>query len=154
MKKRTFQASEASEMLRRAVARHIDLIVVHCTATPADRDVSGADIDRWHRARGWEGIGYHYVVLLDGTVAVGRDPDRIGAHCRGHNRTSIGVAYVGGLDASGRPADTRTPAQRQALLQLLSVLKQTYPGAAIRGHRDFAAKACPCFDATAEYSAL
>ncbi len=154
MKKRTFQVSEASEMFRRAAARPIDLIVVHCTATPADRDVSVADIDRWHRARGWEGIGYHYVVLLDGTVAVGRDPDRVGAHCRGHNRTSIGVAYVGGLDASGRPSDTRTPAQRQALLQLLTVLKHTYPNAAIRGHRDFAAKACPCFDATAEYSAL
>ena len=100
------------------------------------------------------GIGYHYLVAIDGTVHAGRDVDIAGAHCRGHNRNSIGVCYVGGLDAARRPADTRTPEQRGALRGLLAALKRLYPGAVVRGHRDFAAKACPCFDATNEYAGL
>ncbi|MGM9852621.1 MAG: N-acetylmuramoyl-L-alanine amidase [Muribaculaceae bacterium] len=141
------------EKLKKSV-RNITEIVVHCTATPAGRDVTVADVDRWHRQRGFNGIGYHYIVALDGAVCSGRDVDLAGAHCRGHNSRSIGVCYVGGLDASGRPADTRTEAQRQALHSLLTALKRLYPGVVIRGHRDFAAKACPCFDATSEYAAL
>ena len=141
------------EKLKKSV-RKITEIVVHCTATPAGRDVTVADVDRWHRQRGFNGIGYHYIVAIDGTVCPGRDVDLAGAHCRGHNSRSIGVCYVGGLDAPGRPADTRTVAQRLALHCLLSALKRLYPGVVIRGHRDFAAKACPCFDATSEYAAL
>lgn len=141
------------EKLKKSV-RNITEIVVHCTATPAGRDVTVADVDRWHRQRGFNGIGYHYIVALDGTVCPGRDVDLAGAHCRGHNTRSIGVCYVGGLDASGRPADTRTESQWRALRCLLSALKRLYPGVVIRGHRDFAAKACPCFDATSEYAAL
>ncbi|MCM1519546.1 MAG: N-acetylmuramoyl-L-alanine amidase [Lachnoclostridium sp.] len=135
--------------------RKIDLIIVHCTATPRGRQVSVADIDRWHRQRGFKCIGYHYVVGLDGQVSTGRDEAVIGAHCSGKNATSIGVVYVGGVEADCvTPADTRTPAQREALRQLLLKLKAKYPGAQIRGHRDFAAKACPSFDATAEYASL
>ena len=134
--------------------RNITEVIVHCTATPAGRDVTVADVDRWHRQRGFAGIGYHYLVALDGTVHAGRDVDIAGAHCRGHNRNSIGVCYVGGLDAARRPAATRTPEQRGALRGLLAALKRLYPGAVVRGHRDFAAKACPCFDATNEYAGL
>lgn len=134
--------------------RTITEIIVHCTATPRGRAVTVREIDAWHRARGFSGIGYHYVVGLDGRVMAGRTEERSGAHCLGHNARSIGVCYVGGLDAPGRPADTRTVAQRLALHCLLSALKRLYPGVVIRGHRDFAAKACPCFDATSEYAAL
>lgn len=134
--------------------RNITEIIVHCTATPAGRRVSVADIDSWHRQRGFNGIGYHYVVELDGHIAQGRTVHLAGAHCKGHNINSIGVVYVGGLDADGRAADTRTAAQRNALIALLSQLRRIYPGTAIHGHRDFAAKECPCFNATKEYAAL
>ncbi len=134
--------------------RVVNLIVVHCTATPAGRDVTAADVDRWHRQRGFRCIGYHYLVRLDGRIERGRPENEQGAHCRGHNARSIGVGYAGGLDANGRPADTRTPEQRAALMTLLRDLRRRYPEAVIRGHRDFAAKACPCFDATTEYAAL
>ncbi len=134
--------------------RKIKLIIIHCTATPAGRNVDIADVDRWHRRRGFKSVGYHYLVRLDGTVELGRPINQIGAHCLGHNANSIGVAYVGGLDTSGAPADTRTVKQRAALLTLLRELRQKFPQAAIHGHRDFAAKACPCFDATNEYSKL
>lgn len=134
--------------------RPIDLIVVHCTATPAGRPVSLQDVDRWHRERGFDGIGYHYLVGLDGSVYQGRPESRPGAHCRGYNSHSLGVCYVGGLDKDGRPADTRTATQRQALTRLLRELRGRYPRAVIRSHRDLAPKACPCFDATQEYATL
>ena len=134
--------------------RAIDLLIVHCTATKAGQPVRVSDIDRYHRSIGFNGVGYHYVVLEDGTIERGRDESIAGAHCRGYNAHSIGVAYAGGLDAGGRPADTRTAAQRVALRTLLGELKRRYPDARIAGHREFAAKACPCFDAAAEYSAL
>ncbi|MDE6042809.1 MAG: N-acetylmuramoyl-L-alanine amidase [Muribaculaceae bacterium] len=134
--------------------RKINEIIVHCTATPAGREVTAAEVDRWHRARGFERIGYHFLVGLDGTVETGRPVEVAGAHCKGRNMTSIGVAYAGGLDAQGRPADTRTPEQRRALIELISALLRRFPGARVHSHRDFAAKACPCFDATTEYSRL
>lgn len=126
--------------------RSISEIIIHCSATPAGRPVTVADITAWHRARGFNTIGYHYVVLLDGTVAAGRPESVIGAHCLGHNDRSIGVCYVGGLDAHGKPADTRTPQQRKALRDLVAELRRRFPGATVHGHREFAAKACPCFD--------
>ncbi len=129
-------------------------IILHCTATPASRNVTVADVDSWHRARGFKMIGYHYLVMLDGTVAAGRPEDMIGAHCKGHNSRSIGVCYVGGLDVRGNAADTRTPGQRRALRELIADLMERYPSATVHGHREFAAKACPCFDAAAEYSSL
>lgn len=134
--------------------RAIDMIIIHCTATPAGRDVTVADVDRWHRERGFNGIGYHYLVGLDGRIHEGRDIEKSGAHCKGLNSRSIGVCYVGGLDCSLTPADTRTESQRRALVELLTGLKRRFPGAEIRSHCDFAAKACPCFDATAEYRNL
>lgn len=132
--------------------RKINEIIVHCTATPEGKNFKAADIDRWHKQRGWDEIGYHHVVDLDGTVEPGRPESKQGAHCLGHNANSIGVVYVGGLASDGKtPKDTRTPQQKAALVKLLTELKQRYPDATIHGHRDFAAKACPSFDATTEY---
>ena len=138
--------------------RRIDEIIIHCSATEAGRDFTAADIDRWHRQRGWRCIGYHYVIRLDGTVEEGRPVSEIGAHCKGHNAHSIGICYVGGLRSSSGsrliPADTRTAAQKLSLLSLLTILKHRYPTATIHGHNEYAPKACPCFDASAEYSKL
>lgn len=135
--------------------RTITLLVVHCTATPAGRPVGRDTVDSWHRQWGWSGIGYHYLVGLDGTVETGREEARVGAHCQHHNAHSIGICYVGGTDREGRPADTRTEAQRLALRRLLSELRGRYPKALIVGHRDLnPLKACPSFDAVAEYADL
>ncbi|MDE6371165.1 MAG: N-acetylmuramoyl-L-alanine amidase [Duncaniella sp.] len=132
--------------------RRVTKIIVHCTATPLGREVSVAEVDAWHRAQGFRCIGYHYLVGLDGGVHAGRPEHEVGAHCKGQNAFSVGVAYVGGLDADGEPADTRTSQQREALRQLVIELSKRYPGATVHGHREFAVKACPCFDAAAEYA--
>ena len=153
--------------------RTISLLIVHCSATPEGRDYTVQDIDRWHRARGWSGIGYHYVIYRDGTIHAGRPEWQVGAHCRNHNAHSIGICYIGGLSApadvgrGGLPKDTRTPQQKAALRELLRQLKLKYatpPAPAngcgrgwplIFGHNTFdPSKACPCFDASAEYADL
>lgn len=129
-------------------------IIIHCSATrECDDSINAEVIDRWHKDRGWKGIGYHYVVLMDGTIETGRMVDQCGAHTKGHNCESIGVCYIGGVESDGKtPKDTRTPEQIESLLELLLVLRKMYPAAKIHSHRDFAAKACPSFDATAEYT--
>ena len=133
--------------------RNIKEIIVHCSATPEGKDFTVADITRWHKDRGFTTIGYHYVVYRDGSVHNGRDVNVSGAHCTGHNSISIGVCYIGGCEANSKKAkDTRTEAQKKALLDLLKKLKALYPKAKIHGHRDFANKACPSFDATKEYA--
>jgi N-acetylmuramoyl-L-alanine amidase len=137
--------------------RTITQIVLHCTATPAGRHHTADDIRAWHRQRGWNDIGYHFVVRIDGVVEHGRPLDQPGAHVAGQNARSIGVVYVGGIDKStNQPHDTRTAAQHRALLKLVSDLKRRFPGAEVLGHRDFphVAKACPCFDARTEYAAV
>lgn len=126
-------------------------IIIHCTATPPDRDLHVDDITRYHRQRGFETVGYHYLIALDGSVEEGRAADCIGAHSLGHNDRSVGIAYVGGLDKDGKPADTRTVCQRAALKRLVAELRLRYPGASVHGHNEFAAKACPCFDVAREY---
>lgn len=131
--------------------RNIKEIIVHCTATPEGRPVTINEITNWHKQRGFSTIGYHYVVMLDGSVQKGRDVNVSGAHCTNHNSISIGVCYVGGCDKNMNAKDTRTDAQKRALLDLLKRLRIMYPSAKIYGHRDFANKACPSFDARNEY---
>lgn len=132
--------------------RTIKRIIVHCTATPEGRDVSVETIRRWHKERGWSDIGYHYVVMLDGTIKNGRDVDIAGAHTQGYNSTSIGVVYVGGMTNDAKKSkDTRTDAQKKALVGLLKKLRALYPSATIHGHSEFANKACPCFSPSVEY---
>ena len=134
--------------------REITKIIVHCSATKEGKAFNVADITRWHKDRGFATIGYHYVVLLDGTIQQGRAEMTMGAHCKGHNANSIGICYIGGLDANGKSKDTRTPEQKESLLILLKELKKKYPKATIHGHREFANKDCPCFDAKNEYKSL
>lgn len=141
--------------------RKINKIVIHCSATREGQPHNAADIERWHKAQGWKKIGYHYVVLLDGTIEKGREEAEVGSHVKGHNSDSIGVVYIGGLAANGvTPKDTRTDAQKAALLSLIKLLKAKYPEAKVMGHRDLSPdkdkdgvvephewlKACPSFD--------
>lgn len=132
--------------------RNINKIIIHCSATPEGRDYTVADIRRWHLQRGFSDIGYHYVIYRDGTVVVGRPLTQPGAHCYGKNKTSIGICYIGGLTSDGKSAkDTRTPAQKSALVILIKELRSKFPDSTVHGHREFANKDCPCFDAKAEY---
>ena len=127
--------------------RTITLIIVHCSANRAGSALRMADIDSYHCSLGWIGCGYHYVIPTDGTIEPGRPEEMVGAHCKNHNRHSIGVCYIGGLSKDGKPADTRTDAQRIALRNLLERLRRRYPDALIVGHRDLdPQKVCPCFD--------
>jgi len=132
--------------------RRIDQIIVHCTATPAGRETSVDEIRRWHLQRGFSDIGYHFVIGLDGCIEDGRPIEKIGAHCKGKNRHSIGICYVGGMDKEMKNwVDTRTPEQCLALEELLWQLKGLFPHAGIYGHNNFSTKACPSFDAVEEY---
>lgn len=135
--------------------RIINKIIVHCSATRAGVDFRASDIDAWHRERGFAEIGYHFVVLLDGTIEVGRAICREGAHAVWNNKNSIGVCYIGGCLVNDIPADTRTTAQKKALEKLVSELVSMYPTIRdIFGHSEVSNKACPCFDARSEYSYL
>ena len=137
--------------------RTITLLVIHCSAVRPDQTSSAAQIDTWHRRdRHYKfGIGYHYVVRRDGQIEPGRPEWMVGAHCKNHNAHSLGICYEGGLNARGQPADTRTLAQKLAMVQLLEVLRRRYPKALIVGHHDLnPQKACPCFDAVKAYAEL
>ena len=137
--------------------RTINKIIVHCSATQEGRDLDAAEINKWHLKRGWNGIGYHYVVLLDGTIEYGRSIYKQGAHVKGENEGSIGICYIGGVESergsNGKwiAKDTRTPEQKESLLLLLKTLKKMHSKATIHGHNEFAAKSCQCFDANKEY---
>ena len=117
--------------------RTITLLIIHCSATPQGVCLSLEDCRREHiRHRGFSDIGYHFYVTRDGEIHRGRPTEKIGAHCLNHNRHSIGICYEGGLDAEGRPSDTRTLEQKASLLALLRELKRIFPRALIVGHHD------------------
>ena len=144
-------------MGKEIIMKQIKYIIIHCTATAEFRDFKAKDVDAWHKQKGWDGIGYHYLIDIDGTVEKGRPENKVGAHCKGYNDCSIGVCYVGGLAFDNKtPKDTRTYSQKDSLLRLLKELKAKYPGAIIVGHRDMpnVYKACPCFNAKVEYKNL
>lgn len=136
--------------------RTVTLLVIHCSTTPQGVSLSFEDCRREHILhRGFRDIGYHFYVTRDGEIHRGRPIEKMGAHCRGHNRYSIGICYEGGLTASGQPADTRTLLQKASLLALLRELKQLFPQALIVGHHDLnPTKPCPCFNTVAEYRGL
>lgn len=132
--------------------RKIEEIIIHCTATPEGRDVTVEELRRWHKARGFADIGYHYVIARNGEVMAGRSEETTGAHCSGRNAHSIGVCYVGGSDKSGKPKDTRTEAQKASMAELVRQLCARYAldiQKDVHGHREYAAKACPSFDVRA-----
>lgn len=141
--------------------RKIDKIIVHCSAGAQSN--TAADIVGYHTrpvgrgGRGWKTPGYHYIIEADGKIVNVVPEERVSNGVRGHNATSINVCYIGGVDTTrpGLPAvDNRTEAQKASLLSLLRMLRKKYPAAKIYGHRDFAAKACPSFDAKEEYKNL
>ena len=135
--------------------RDINKIILHCSATREGQDISTETIRGRHvNERGWSDIGYHYVILLDGTVDKARPVERQGAHVRGHNKGSIGICYVGGCDADMNPKDTRTDLQKDSLTELISYLMDSYEDATLHGHNEFSSKACPSFDVKEEYKEL
>lgn len=125
--------------------RNINEIIIHCSATPEGREVTVKDITLWHIKRGFKTIGYHYIIYLDGSVHIGRSEEEVGAHCLNHNSNSIGICYVGGCDEKMKVKDTRTDKQKESLIGLVKELKLKYPSTTIRGHNEFANKACPSF---------
>ncbi len=137
--------------------REITHLVVHCSATREGQVFRAKDIKRWHtdpepHGRGWKDIGYHYVIGIDGLLEKGRKDEVIGSHASGHNATTIGICYVGGMSADGKKAkNTLTPAQENTLHALIHDLQHKYPDAKLLGHRDFrnVNKECPSFDVRA-----
>ena len=132
----------------------VRFLVIHCSATRADRNYTDKQLMRDHKKRGFRTVGYHFYVHKDGSITQFRKLLEVGAHARPYNRCSIGICYEGGLDDEGRPADTLTRAQYDAMWNLLRKLKITCPQAKIVGHRDLPGttpKACPCFDAAKKF---
>ena len=164
-------ADYALEMAKGKVRKLVE-IAVHCTGTEEGVEVTIEDIDKWHKARGFNKqkasghyCGYHYVIALDGTIMTGRFLSEVGAHVKDHNSKSIGVCYVGGLDTNGKDKDTRTDEQKETLIWLIGKLKAAFNINKVQGHRDYSPdtngngiidsferiKSCPCFDAIPEY---
>ena len=136
--------------------RKINKIIIHCSATPEGREHDVADIRRWHLKRGFNDIGYHYLIHIDGTIEEGRPINKQGAHCSGENKGSIGLCYVGGMSKDMKKAkDTRTQAQKDSLIKLMHELIYKYnKDMTIHGHNEFANKACPSFIVKEEYANL
>ena len=136
--------------------RKINKIIIHCTATPEGREHDVADIRRWHLKRGFNDIGYHYLIHIDGTIEEGRPINKQGAHCSGENKGSIGLCYVGGMSKDMKKAkDTRTQAQKDSLIKLMHELIYKYNKyMTIHGHNEYANKACPSFNVKEEYANL
>lgn len=133
--------------------RKINLIVIHCADTYARMDVGVNEIRKWHLERGFEDIGYHYVIRRDGTVETGRALEKMGAHAAGFNAFSIGICYAGGKGDDGQPEDNRTGEQKKALRGLVAELLKRFPEAKVSGHGELPGvrKACPCFAVAAEF---
>ncbi len=139
--------------------RDIKFIVVHCTATPPETKIE--NIQRyWKEQLKWKNPGYHYIIKRNGEIVKITEEQNIANGVGGHNRYSIHISYIGGVNKEGKPLDNRTDAQIHALFNKLVALSEKYPNATILGHRDFSPdkdgdglieynewiKACPCFD--------
>lgn len=147
--------------------KRTDYLVVHCTATPPDRDIGADEVDAMHKALGWSGIGYHAIIRRSGFIELGRPFSVVGAHVKGYNAVSVGVALVGGVNRHNEAEDNFTLEQYDTLYLLLKVLLLVYPGATVLGHRDLSPdsdgdgevephewlKVCPCFNAGAWFKA-
>lgn len=133
--------------------RPLTEIIIHCTGTVPSTSTTVEAVRNYHvKHNGWKDIGYHYLIYLDGSIHQGRPIDQAGAHCTNHNQNTIGICYVGGLDANKKPKDTRTEAQVLALRKLVNALKTTFPTIKrVSGHNQYSSKPCPCFDVRKEF---
>ena len=130
--------------------RDLNRVILHCSATPEGREVSVETIREWHtdpppRGRGWSDIGYHYVIHLDGKIEAGRPIEVQGAHTSGENEDSIGICYIGGVNAANEPKDTMTVPQEIAFVEIVKSLRLIFGKLSIHGHNEFSTKACPSF---------
>ena len=146
-------------------SRAMDTIVIHCSATKEGKDYSVEDIKKWHLQRGFNDVGYHFIIRLDGTIEIGRPLNKVGAHVTNNNTGKIGICYIGGLSSKNKSKDTRTEEQKNSLSELINVLKTFISIKEVKGHRDFSKdlngngiiesfeymKDCPCFDVQKEY---
>ena len=125
-----------------------DMIVIHCSATPADMDIGVEKIKHWHVVEnGWDDVGYHYVIKRDGTLETGRDESMVGSHARAVNGTSIGICLIGGSNKSGDWENNFLPEQFDTLEQLISTLQDKYDIKKIIGHYEVDdKKKCPSFN--------
>ena len=122
-------------------------LVIHCSATRADQEITADHIRRWHvDDNGWSDIGYHWVIEREGKLQHGRHAQSQSAHVRGHNHESIGICLVGGMAENSDPEDNFTPEQWLVLEKLIEVLQVRYPAAQVVGHYYFTPyKTCPNF---------
>lgn len=132
--------------MKRRTTTHIVFHTAAAGTASRPGDPSAADIDRWHRERGWSGIGYHYVIRKDGTVEAGRPEGEVGAHCidGGMNRLAVGVCLSGHHNH-----EDWTEAQWSSFLRLVAgrggiMERHAIPVANVIGHREAGAKKdCP-----------
>lgn len=122
-------------------------IVIHCSATPPSMDIGADEIRQWHLARGFDDIGYNYIIRRDGTVEAGRPEGAELAHAEGYNTEAIAICLVGGVNEHGGPAANFTEAQGGTLKPFIAWMERRYPAASIIGHRDLPGvlKDCPSF---------
>jgi len=134
--------------------RDINRIIIHCSATPEGRDIDAATIKDWHvNGNGWSDIGYHYCIKLDGTLETGRSIDKVGAHVKGHNKDSIGICYIGGVDKDGKPKDTMTPEQESTMREIIFALRIVADrDMTLHGHNEYSSKACPSFKVSEKFA--
>ena len=135
----------------------VSYLIIHCSATRESQDYTPEQLKHDHLQRGFIDVGYHFYIRKDGTTTQHRRLNEVGAHCRPFNRCSIGICYEGGLDAKGKPKDTRTLKQRASLIGLLLDLHRQFPKAVIRGHNEMpgaSPRECPCFRPSTELSQL
>lgn len=134
----------------------IKYIVVHCSATKPHQHIGVEEIRKWHKDRGWDDVGYHFVIRRNGTVEAGRPLNVAGAHVEGWNHCTWGICLVGGLDAEGHAVDNFTSDQKEMLKYLIEYLRWRAPRADVQGHRDFpdVHKDCPCFDVRKWYATV
>lgn len=144
---------------------YIKRVVVHCSATRENQDYTFEQLEKDHRLRGFKEVGYNFYIRKNGVVYEGRNIGDVLAHAKGYNTNSIAICYEGGLDKDGKPKDTRTDQQKQALLNIVLFCKTVWPNVEVMGHRDLSPdknkdgtitpdewlKDCPCFNAIEEY---
>ena len=135
--------------------RNINYIAIHCTATQPESSIASIQ-NYWKNNLGWKNPGYHYIIDRFGNVVNLLPIELVSNGVQGYNSQTINISYVGGINKSGKPKDTRTEAQKQSILKILNELRVKFPKAKIQGHRDFpnVKKACLSFDAKKEYSLI